>query len=265
MNAALRESGWVWEGLGFDPGVKPSIYGVGEGAPYFGAPGANFIFHENTEVTLAKLAHLPRVTADISKWEWYETKAADGRFTFAQHRDDSPGRVADEAEKVGRLSLEFPNLVGAFIDDTHGVAAHDEYSARVPACIRDALHRHNPALDLWIVVYVHELDKPYWRDWKGAVDVVNLWVWDCRELVRVEEAVARCRDVFPDQRIVLGIYLRDYPSRAPVPLDLLEIELEAIVRLMDKGLLAGYSILGGCLIDRHPEQAAFVRDFIRSH
>lgn len=265
MAATMQDAGWVWEGLGFDPGVKPSIYGVGEGARYFGVPGANFIFHENTETTLAKLAHVPRVTADISKWEWYETKATDGRFTFAQHRDDAPGRVAAEAENVGRLSLKYSNLVGAFIDDTHGVAAHENYTARTPRRIRGALHRHNPDLDLWIVVYAHELDKPYWRDWQDAATVVNLWVWDCRDLARIENAVARCRAVFPKQRLVMGIYLRDYPSRSPVPVELLEAELEAIARLMATGVLTGYSILGGCLIDQHPEQAALVRDFIRSH
>ena len=44
----MAETGWVWEGLAFDPGVQPTIYGVGEGTKYFGLDKANFIFHPNT-------------------------------------------------------------------------------------------------------------------------------------------------------------------------------------------------------------------------
>jgi len=98
-----------------------------------------------------------------------------------------------------------------------------------------------------------------------AVDVINLWVWEYQNLVNIEEYIEGCRQVFPDKPIVMGIYIRDYPSRSPVPLDFLEIELNAIRKHLDTGILAGYNILGNCLIDQHPEQAEFIRDFIHSH
>ena len=262
----MAEAGWVWEGIGFDPGVEPTVYGVGEGATYFGVPGANFIFHPNNEVNFAKLSHVPKVTGDISKWIWHEaTTAETGRFTFAQGRKDDPEFVAAEAEEVGRLSLQFPNIVGAFIDDTHGVAAHEKATPDAPAKIKQALRRHNPDLDLWIVVYTHEFENEYWQDWVEAVDVINLWVWEYQNLVNIDEYVEGCRKVFPDKPIVMGIYIRDYPSRSPVPLDFLEIELNAILKHLDTGIMTGYNILGNCLIDQHPEQAAFIREFIHSH
>jgi hypothetical protein len=264
--SSMLEVGWVWEGFAFDPEVEPTVYGVGEGATYFGVPGANFMFHPNNQVNFAKLGHVPRVTADISKWVWYPTTAeSTGRHTFAQRRDDEPAIVAAEAEKVSRLSLEFPNVVAAFIDDTHGVCAHDTYTADTPRDIREALHRHNPNLDLWIVVYTHELDKEYWRDWRDDVDVINLWVWESANLPHIEEYIPQCRELFPKQRLVMGVYMRDYTLRAPVPLEMLEIELEAIARHLEAGTLDGYSILAACLIDQHPEQAEFIREFIHEH
>ena len=265
MARSLREVGWAWEGLGFDPGVKPSIYGVGEAATYFGVEGATYIFHENNEVAFAKLAHVPRVTADISKWRWYETTAETGRFTFAQGREDDPGTVAAEAENVSKLSTRFPNVVGAFIDDTHGVAAHANAKPDSPRLIKAALRRHNPSLDLWIVVYTHEFGKEYWQHWLEPVDVINLWVWECQNLVHTTEYIEQCRQVFPGKRINMGVYIRDYPSRSPVPITLLEAELNAIASGVESGLLDGYNILGGCLIDQHPEQAEFIRDFIQTH
>jgi len=262
---SMREAGWVWEGIGFDPGVWPTIYGVGEGATYFDIPGANYIFHPNNEIAFAKLAHVPKVTADISKWVWYETKAETGRFTFAQTRNDDPNVVAAEGETVSRLSLQFANIVGAFIDDTHGVAVHENATPDAPRRIKDAVCSHNPNLDLWIVVYTHEFENEYWKDWVDAVDVINLWVWEYQNLAHIDEYIPRCQEVFPGKPIVMGIYIRDYPSRSPVPTDFLKIELEAIARHLEAGTLQGYNILGNCLIDQHPEQARLIRDFIAAH
>jgi len=263
--SSMKKAGWVWEGCGFDPGVMPTIYGVGEGATYFGVDGANYIFHDNNEIAFAKLAHVPRMTADISNWYWYETTAATGRFTFAQGREADPEKVAEEAGTVSRLSLSHPNVTGAFIDDTHGIAGHENYVPDAPRRIKETLCGRNPDLDLWIVVYTHEFDKDYWRDWLPHVDVINLWVWECGNLAHIEEYIRQCRKVFPDKRLVMGVYIRDYPSRAGVPRDLLEIELNAIAKHLEAGDLDGFNILGACLIDQHPEQAEFIRDFISRH
>jgi len=64
---------------------------------------------------------------------------------------------------------------------------------------------------------------------------------------------------------MMGIYIRDYGHKIPVPIASLEIELNAIARHLEAGTIEGYDILGNCLIDQHPEQAAFIRDFIQSH
>ncbi len=92
MGRHMGQSGWCWEGLGFDPGVAPSIYGAGEGATFFGVDDANYIFHPNTETAFAKLAHVPKVTAEISKWEWYETERAPPKCESPRSRGQAPAR-----------------------------------------------------------------------------------------------------------------------------------------------------------------------------
>jgi len=264
-NRNMTDAGWVWEGLAFNPGHDPSVYGVGEGVTYFGLDKANFLFHPNNETNLRKLSHVSEVTADISKWVWEPADCDTHRFTFAQRHDGDPETVLAEAEKVSSLSLQFPNIVAAYIDDTHGIAARDNYTADTPREIKQTVCSHNPDLDLWIVVYTHEFDNTYWQDWRPHVDVINLWVWNSGDLPHTDEYIARCREVFPDKRIVMGIYMRDYPLIAPVSLDMLEIQMTAIARNLDTGTLDGYSILCATLIDTHPEQAEFIRDFIHSH
>ena len=262
MKNPMTSRGWCWEGSGFDPGVEPTIYGVGEGAVFFGVDGANYIFHPNNEIAFEKLSHLPHVTAEISKWEWVETQAATGRFTFAQRIAASTPRVVREAENVSRLAQRFPNIDGAFIDDTHAVIGDETYTTDTPRRIREALDRHTADLDFWIVVYTHEDAPEMWAPWRDVVDVVNLWIWDCRNLVDIDRHIDVCHAMFPGKDVVMGVYMRDYPSKAPVPLSCLETEMEAIARHLADGSLAGYNILGNCLIDQHPEQAAFLRDFI---
>jgi len=261
----MREAGWVWEGLAFNPGHDPSVYGVGEGVTYFGLDKANFMFHPNNNTNFAKLSHVSSVTAEISKWVWEEAHCETHRFTYAHRLDGNPSTVLAEADKVSRLALQFPNIVGAFIDDTHAIAKHDAYSADTPRQIKETVESRNADLDLWIVVYTHEFDNEYWQHWLPHVDVVNLWVWNSEELPHTDEYIAQCREVFPGKRIVMGVYLRDYAIPAPVPTDMLRIEMEAVARNLEAGTLDGYSILCTTLIDTHPEQAELIREFIDSH
>lgn len=264
MSTAMLQAGWVWEGMAFDPGVQPTVFGVGEGCEYFGLDRANFLFHPNTAFHFEKLDGVSEFTADISKWDWYETTAETGRFTFAQRRDDRPERVVQEATTVSELSIDFPNCTGAYIDDTHGIMAHDEYTPEVPARIKRAACSQNPDMDLWIVVYTHEFDKEYWAHWRPHVDVVALWIWKSEQIPEIDVAIARCRELFPEARLNMGVYLRDFDIPAPVPIDLLRIQLESITQHLDAGVLDGYAILSTCMIDDQVEQAEFVRDFIQA-
>jgi len=97
------------------------------------------------------------------------------------------------------------------------------------------------------------------------VDVVNLWVWKSQDLPQLEECVERCAKLFPGKEIIVGSYIRDYPAKIGVPLDLLQGQYEALLRLWEKGRISGYNILGACLIDMHPPQAELIRSFIDKH
>ena len=94
------------------------------------------------------------------------------------------------------------------------------------------------------------------------MDVVTLWIWNSENIGRMREYVDQCRQLFPDKPIVMGVYLRDYPKVAPVPVDRVRRQMEGIADLFGKGKLAGYSILAAVLIDGHRPQADAVRDFI---
>ncbi|MCC6442201.1 MAG: hypothetical protein IT210_01960 [Armatimonadetes bacterium] len=257
----MKDAGWVWEGQGFDPGVEPSIFGVGEGAAFFGIRRACFMFHLNTPFAMRKLAYLEEVVCDISKWKyrWLEEGGVGHRV------DASAESVRAEARLVSQLSRDFPNITGAIHDDMLGLVKNEGYGPEEYAPIYEALRSENPALKLWTVVYTHELERPEWKAFAPYMDIVNLWIWEAKNLPHLDEYMERCRAVFPGKPINLGCYLRDYPTVAPVPMDLLKCQWERIPRYLGEGLIQGYSILGTVLIDGQQEQAEWVRDFIAAH
>jgi len=259
---SLGDVGWVWEGVAFDPGVQPTIYGVGEGARYFGLKRACFMFHRTNEVALQKLRSLDQVVCDITKWEFREMRSEEGRVGFTHSLSGDPSVTLSEAENLSRLSRDFPNVAGAIIDDFGGLIKNRGYSPQRLAQIHSALKRDNDNLNLWTVVYAHELDPQFWAPYLPHLDVANLWVWKAEDLPHLDEYLDGCAGIFLGKPIILGCYLRDYPTLSPVPLELLRFEFERIAAYLEQGRIAGFSILAACLIDQHPEQAAWVRDFL---
>jgi hypothetical protein len=261
-SVTMRDVGWVWEGQGLDPGVPPSIFGVGEGCAYFGLSRAVYIFHPNDDLGLRKLSHLDEVACDISKWKYYEHSDP---FSVYQRPDARPETIRAEAARVSELSRRYPNVTGGFHDDMLGLARREGLTPQQYGAIYDALHSANPALKLWVVVYTHELKPDTWEGFAPFIDVVNLWIWNAKDIPTQDENIALCRRMFPGKPINVGCYLRDYPTAAPVPMDMLRLQWEGVRRNLDRGLIDGYSILGTVLIDGQQQQAEWVRRFISEH
>ena len=257
----FRDVGWVWEGQGLDPQVPPSIYGLGQGARYFGLSRVNYLFHPNDVHALRLLQDYDEVTCDISKWGWQWN--ADGRPVCTPTSD--PATVRAEGENVARLARQFPNVTGAYCDDLLGLMQRHKYGPKEFGDIRVAIRDVNPALKLWTVVYTHEFEQvDFWTDMRPHIDVVTLWIWDSDNIGHMPQYVDKCCQLFPDKPIIMGVYLRDYTKVAPVPVDRVKSQMEGIARLVESGRLAGYSILAAVLIDGHRPQADAVRDFINA-
>ena len=265
-NESFAKAGWVWEGVAFDPGVEPSLYGVGEGMTYFGLECAQFMFHANTEISMRKLSHARAIVADITKMKWAEVRDPEaGGVGFAHVNDNRPETQIAEAEHLSRLSLQFPNVVAGYIDDPAAMVKAHQADPDYYANIHSALRSANPSLEWWALVFANQLEADHWEPFLPYMDVATLWVWDSEQLPHLEEYVDQCERALPGKRIVVGSFLRDYSRLEPVALDLLARQYETIFRLWEQGRIAGSSVLAAALVDQHPAQAEFVRDFIHDH
>lgn len=264
----LADFGWVWEGQGLDSGTDPSIFGVGEGARYFGLNNAVYIFHPNDDLGMEKLRDLREVICDISKWKVKRCDAnRDGRGfepAIQLYTDGKVSTVLKEAQTVVNLSRAHRNVTGVYHDDTLGSIQRGTRSEEF-AQIHAALARANPPLKFWSVMLNDWLDRPEWEGFKRYLDVINLWIWKPENLPKLDSYIDQCRSVFPGKPIVLGCFLRDYSALRPLPMNLLKIQWDHVLRYTEASAIAGYSILGTFLIDGHQQQARYVRDFIAAN
>ncbi len=260
----MAEKGWVWEGQGLDPGVYPSIFGVGEGADFFGLKKVHFLFHETTELALDKLKRFEKVVCDISKWKFKNCgERGYGSECYADSRMET---ILSEAEKVSRFSLKYPNVAGGYFDDMKGLMERQNHDVKACMRIKEALTKHNPKMLLESVVYAHELDDTvFWNPLAPFIDVVSFWVWGWEKLGTLEEDLEKCRRLFVGKPINMGCYLRDYPTASPIPMEAIERQWRLVDRALNDGRIQGYDILGAVLIDGQLEQARWVRDFIAAH
>jgi len=256
----FSEVGWCWDGQGFNGGVDPSIFGAGEGTRWFGLRRTAFMFHPNTELALEKLRDFDEVICEISKWK--VRRCENG---VAHYLDGSIDTKRAEAATVGRLSRSFPNVTGAIDDDLLGIIRREKIQPDQYRLVYEALKQENPDLSLWVVVYDRELKKESWAGFEPFADVVNLCVGNqTRDFPRLGDFLDQCEEIFPGKPVNLIYRLRDFGQRplGPVRMDLLAEHWRDVRKYVDRGRLSGYSILGGFLIDMHPEQARWLRDFI---
>ena len=218
------------------------------------------MFHPNTELALEKLSHFDEVICEISKWK--VRRCENG---VAHYLDGTIETKCREAATVGRLSRSFRNVTGVIDDDLLGIIRREKITPRRYREVYEAMKKENARLKLWVVVYDRELDAKNWAGFEPFVDVVNLCVGnETKDFPRLGEFFDRCGKIFPGKPVNLIYRLRDFGNRpvGPVRMDLLKQHWQDIREHVDQGRLSGFSILGGFLIDMHPEQAKWVRDYI---
>jgi len=257
---------WVWEGPWIDAMLGPSIYGLGEGARYFHAKNIAYLYGQNDAPALEKLRHFKRVICDVSKWRFRCAQAYAENQPLVQYHDSAPGVAREEALNLSRLSRSYGSIVGGVIDDLSSTyLSQRRFSPKQLEEVSSALKEYNPSLNLYAVVYTKDLDLDF-TEYAPHIDVVNLWVWEnIRDLKNLDAHIEKCLEVFPRKPVLLGLYMRNYPSRQAMPLELLEFEFKKASQYIDEGKIIGFIVFAAFLIDKHPEQAEWVRRFLENN
>ena len=255
---SLRDHLWLW---GHEAGSHNGRFGIvgssritpAEAARYLGIPNLIMVtFAGRPEPPFARHAIPMR---SLCRVVW--SIVGDSSST---RNDDSP-----DLEEVIALAAEFPNIAGAMMDDffhrpdERGAAAR--YSVQQVAGFRQCLHHAPRPLDLWVVLYAHDLDLPI-RDHLAQSDVVPFWTWESKDLSDLPDNFARAEGLAPGARKVLGCYLWDYGARQPMPLDRVVYQCETGLGWLREGRIEGMIFLASCICDLGLEAVEWARQWI---
>ena len=253
MDRRLNDKIWVWGGPTGKWGGSMDDDCLVKGADYFGARNVMYVYGPHTDAMLSLLKPYNKVVCQIG---------SNCRTAGAQ-QEDTPL----EAERLSALSLRYPNIVGAIIDD-FDVPGGEAFQPERLAGIHAALKKHNPAMRLHVVTYTHN-DHSKVGTLLPYIDVVTVWVWTRSYHDRMDADIAQARIDFPGKPIYMGVFINDYGDSCEIPATmpraLHERQLENGRGYISKDLIQGMIILGDREINKHPELSDVTRSYLEKH
>ena len=244
------ENLWLWGGPTPEWGGSMQSDTLPYNARYFNACNGVYVYGAISDEMLRKQEKMKKLLCMVSS-----TCRAPGQ---------QPESDEECAENLSKLSLKYTNIAGGMMDDmTLGVKNITPQKVKQVAAISANLKKHNPALELYGVVYQHELAAKDFSELLPYLDGVNLWFWNQEKLLELEKNVDHCRYHFPKKKILLGMFLHDYGTADAGALpEFLIHQLKGARQMLADGQIHGLVILGDREILKWPEQAATVRGFL---
>ena len=247
----LRDRCWAWghdtgqvdgekSGWGLDVGKVD--YPIAEGARFLGCPNIKVIrWGVPDESYIEQFRDARRVTWLLGQ----DTKALkqNGEFAFS-------------------LVNKMPNLMGLDIDDY--LSGKNDMVSQVPN-LRKRIDSCGRKIELHAVLYTMQLNDPRVVPAMEAVDVVSLWTWRAPDLAKLRENFRRYRELLPNKRTLLGIYLYDFGRHLQMPVAAMESQLADALALYKEGEIEGFVFLCTSIFNRSFPTIALTRDWIRRH
>jgi hypothetical protein len=176
------------------------------------------------------------------------------------------GRTADHSRaRVLELTERLPNMSGVMMDDFFlstpdgkgaGVLSIDQLSQTRGQLVRGARR-----LDLWVVLYNHQLALPVGQ-YLDLCDKVSFWTWRASELADLERNFAVVEELAPSCGKVLGCYMWDYGDKRPMPVEAMERQCSIGLRWLREGRIEGMIFLASCICDLGLETVEWTRNWI---
>lgn len=250
----VREHVWIW---GHEAGSHNNAYGLpclsrmtpAEGAFYLGVP--NMILVRYNDLPAPPYEQYAMALSPLKRLVW--------SIVGAGGTTDS-----EEIERVRALVTRFSNIDGVMMDDffsgdPNRVGVHTPEHLQA---IRDRLIVSDRKLDLWVVLYQHQLDLPVGNHLR-LCDVVTFWTWWAERLEVLEQNFEQFERIAPSSRKVLGCYMWDYGNHKPMPVPLMEKQCRLGLRLLREGRIEGMIFLASCICDLGLEAVEWTREWIQ--
>ena len=170
-------------------------------------------------------------------------------------------------DEVLRMAKLHPNVTGAVMDDF--ICSPERSAIYTPervAGFRERLHTEvDRPLDLWVVLYEYELDKPV-KPWLDEVDAVTFWTWYGEKLEELEENYQRLRAIVGEEKsLIMGLYMWDYGNACELTDERMQLQLDTYHRWLHEGKIDGVIVCSNCIADVGIPAVQTLRRWVREH
>jgi len=176
----------------------------------------------------------------------------------------SGGKTADrERAAVFELAARTPSITGVFMDDFF--TSKGDRLARLSLDEVRAVRRQavlaDRRLDLWVVLYTHQLHRPV-QDYLRLCDKVTLWTWRPEDLAHLEANMAKFEKLAGSSGKLLGLYMYDFGGKREMPVDRMKRQCELGLEWLKQGRIEGMIFLANTVADLDFEAVEWTRRWI---
>jgi hypothetical protein len=128
--------------------------------------------------------------------------------------------------------------------------------------LKRRLQESRKKLDLWVVLYSHQLD-PKVAKHLTLCDVVQLWTWHAKDLEHLEPNFEKAEKLAPPgARMALGVYWWDFGDKKPLPMSLMKHQSELGLQWLRQGRIEAMIFCANWLCDRGLETVEWTRQWV---
>lgn len=172
---------------------------------------------------------------------------------------------AEETTRVLALPKDLPSMTGVMMDDFFKNTGDQESVGTLSLTdlrgLRGRLSGSGRRLDLWVVLYDHQLHLPV-KDHLALSDKVTFWTWKAEDLRKLEESFSSMETLAPSCGKLLGCYMWDYGQKRRMPVESMKMQCEAGLRWLCEGRIEGIVFLASCICDLDLEAVEWTRNWI---
>ena len=156
------------------------------------------------------------------------------------------------------------NVTGGVVDDFFSPARMERFTPEVLKKIKKALN--DKGLDFWCVLYDMQLDFDL-EKYMDCFDGVTFWIWECQNIVHMEEYLEKLNKIVKDKPLMLGMYLWDYTGKITKPMntELFEKQLKHYFGLLKENKIEGVIFCSSTIGDAPLETNAILREYIAEY
>ena len=254
----LKDRLWIW---GHEAGSHNGMYDIegsvmtpAEGAEYLGARNMFMIVH--LDKPKPPFDDYSRDLCSLLQVKW--SVVGDG-----SSEDDNTG--IGNLEEVLRQAQIFPNITGGMFDDFFLPHRMAEYTPERLKSMADRLHKNEGRpLDMWCVLYNHDLDKDI-GSFLDAFDGVSFWTWKESDLISFEDNYHKFLSMTKGKKRMLGCYLYNYGEQKQSTVEMMEYQLKTYAECIKRREVEGIIFCSNTVMDLGFCAVAAAKNWIAEH